>query len=128
MTVRRDDVPRIVSALLGHKPVRWSGPTVLDYDGRERTLEVFDADAGECRDLLRKLRPLRSELQAAADGPIVFVFHTRAESERLHSEFLRAFRDQAQHGRLALRKAYPPPPWVDVDVREGQARPPRRAA
>ncbi|WP_266215141.1 hypothetical protein [Paraliomyxa miuraensis] len=57
-----------------------------DFDGRDRTLEVFDADAHEQRDLLRRLRPVRSQLDETAGGPLVIVFHTRAESRRLYAD------------------------------------------
>jgi hypothetical protein len=82
---REDFVPRLVSLLDG-RPVRWAGPsqTIGDYDGRERTLEVFNADASEQRDLLRRLRPIREELAAITGGPVVVIFHTRKESARLY--------------------------------------------
>ena len=86
-----------VSALLDGRPTRWAEP-VMDYDGRERTLEVFLADAAEQRDMLRRLRPVRSDLQRAAGGPLVIVFHTRAESGRLYADFLDDWRRSARPG------------------------------
>lgn len=77
-----------VSALLDGRPVRWAVTQFGDYDGRERTLEVFNADAKEQLDLLRRLRPWRVELEATAGGPVVLVFHTRKESARLYSDFV----------------------------------------
>src|SRR5262249_20098877 len=65
-----------------------------DYDGRERTLEIFDADAGEQRGLLRRLRHVRVELDEAAGGPVVMVFHTRAESRRLYPDVIDAWHRQ----------------------------------
>lgn len=90
MRLDRKAVPVRVSDLLDRRPVRW-GELVGDYDGRERTLEIFDADANEQRGLLRRLRPVREALDEAAGGPIVFVFHTRAESRRLYAEVVDAW-------------------------------------
>ena len=53
-----------------------------------RTLEVFLADATEQRELVRAIRPQRPELEGAAGGPIIAVFHTRAETRRLYPEML----------------------------------------
>lgn len=85
MTLERDAIPARVSELLDRRPVRW-GEMACDFDGRDRTLEVFDADAHEQRDLLRRLRPVRSQLDETAGGPLVIVFHTRAESRRLYAD------------------------------------------
>ncbi len=81
-----------LSAAVESRPVRWSSPdeVVGDYDGRERTLEVFNADAGEQRLLLRKMRPLRAELEATAGGPVIVIFHTRGESARLYADFIKS--------------------------------------
>lgn len=78
---------RQLGALLDGRPVR-AVPQPGDYDGRERTIEVFDADAKEQRRLLRRLRAVRAELDATTGGPVVFVFHTRKESARLYSGFI----------------------------------------
>jgi len=75
-------------AAMDGRPVRWSSPRSGDYDGRDRTLEVFNADAGEQRELLRRIRVIRGDLEQAAGGPVVVVFHTRKESARLYSEFV----------------------------------------
>jgi hypothetical protein len=77
-----------VRALLDGRPVRWAPSRSGDYDGRERTLEVFNADAHEHLELIRRLRPIRAELAATAGGPVVFVFHTRKESARLYADFV----------------------------------------
>ena len=89
MTARDELVSRLVR-LFGDRPVRWGGPpqTLGDFDGNERTLEVFNADAREQLELLRRLRPLRGELESAAGGPVLVVFHTRAESARLYGELV----------------------------------------
>jgi hypothetical protein len=91
--MNRDMVPFLASARVGDRPVRWAPPDVAsgDYDGRERSLEIFRVAPAERRDLLRALRPIRDEIEAAAGGPVVVIFHTPRESERLYADFLRAF-------------------------------------
>ncbi len=115
MTITRESARQVVSELLGNRPTRWLEAPAADYDGHERTLEVFDADASEQLALLRSLRAARSDLSAALGGPIVVVFHTRAESARLHEDFLK---DWTRASRLG----------VDVDVQVGQILPPRKQA
>jgi len=83
MSLAREDVPAKISRLLGH-PARWATQVVGDYEGRERTLDVFFADAAEQLALLRLLRPERVELERVAGGPIIVIFHTRAETKRLY--------------------------------------------
>jgi hypothetical protein len=82
---------------------------VGDYDGRERTLEVFDADAREQRELLRRLRPARPELDAAAGGPLVIVFHTRAESRRLYVDVVESWYRRVLAGLVAEWLGRSPP-------------------
>ena len=98
----RAHVPERVSVLLG-RPARWlpSGFALGDYDGVERTLEVFNVDAREELSLRRMIRSHRAELEAAAGGSIVFVFHSRFESIRLYGEFLR------EAGALPVPRATP---------------------
>jgi hypothetical protein len=133
---------RISDALSG-RPVRWAKNVVGDYDGRDRTLEVFNADAREQRELLRRLRPLRSEMVVTAGGPVIVIFHTRDESARLYSDFIRSaladevLPDMDTANRLidvaaiALSVAL----WLDVPLRKRDVMPgtgstelPRRAA
>jgi hypothetical protein len=122
-------VPFLVSARIGDRPVRWAPPDVAsgDYDGRERTLEVFRVASGERRDLLRALRPVRDAIEAVAGGPVVVIFHTPRESERLYSCFLRAFEEPAP---LARTEAGVPHidsegACIDEAVEDGQAKPHR---
>jgi len=91
MTLSRKDVPWHVALAVGRR-VCWAPPerAVGDYDGRERTLEIFMVDAREQRELMRSLRALRTEIETAAGGPIVVVFHTVAETTRLYPEMLQA--------------------------------------
>ncbi len=90
-----DAVSKRVSDLLG-RPARWASAERAggDYDGRERTIEVFNADAAEQRDLVRALRSERRGLETAVGGPLVLVFHTRAETQRLYSDVIAS---QARH-------------------------------
>ncbi len=104
MTNARDDLRRRLSDSLDGRPVRWAQHVVGDYDGRDRTLEVFNADPTEQRDLFRRLRPARKDMEAFAGGPVIVIFHTRAESARLYSDFV----EQALIAEVA----------VDVDLAE----------
>ena len=75
---------------MGGRPVRWAASERLvgDYDGRERTLEVFLADARDQLSLRTAIEDLRSEVTVAAGGPIILIFHTTKESHRLYADFL----------------------------------------
>ncbi|HWO18567.1 MAG TPA: hypothetical protein VNO30_07315 [Kofleriaceae bacterium] len=84
----REELARRISDALSGRPVRWAQNVLGDYDGRERTLEIFNADAAEQRELFRSLRPIRKEMEAVAGGPVIVIFHTRAESARLYSDFV----------------------------------------
>jgi hypothetical protein len=88
MTNARDDLMRRIGDLLDGRPIRWAQDVVGDYDGRDRTLEVFNADPAEQDVLFRQLRPLRKEMEAFAGGPVIVIFHTRTESARLYSDFV----------------------------------------
>ena len=91
--MRREDVPYLVSRLMGGRPARWAPVerTLGDYDGRERTLEVFNAAPKDQLGLLAALRSERANLKGAAGGAIVFIFHTEEESARLYAEFVGGF-------------------------------------
>jgi hypothetical protein len=101
----REQLARKISFLMGERPVRWADQRRFlgDYDGRDRTLEVFNADPLEQRDLVRRMRPLRHELEEVAEGPVVIIFHTRSESARLYSEFVTAHEETAPLRTLAQR-------------------------
>lgn len=86
MTARDEWLPRLRD-VFGGRPVAWAGVRAVgDYDGRERTLDVFNADARDQLELLTRFRGLRSEVEAALDGPIIVLFHTTAETTRLYPE------------------------------------------
>ena len=88
MTNAREALRSRLSDLLDGRPVRWAEHVAGDYDGRDRTLEVFNADPAEQRELFRRLRPVRKEMEALAGGPVIVIFHTRTESARLYSDFV----------------------------------------
>jgi hypothetical protein len=92
MTSTRHVWEKRLRDLMEGRPVRWATGEgfVGDYDGRERTIEVFNADALDQRALLRRLRPVREELELAVSGPVVVVFHTTKESARLYAAFVEA--------------------------------------
>jgi hypothetical protein len=92
MTNAGDDLVRRISDLFNARPVRWAQNVTGDYEGRDRTLEVFNADPAEQADLFRRLRPIRKEMEAFAGGPVIVIFHTRAESARLYSDFIKQAR------------------------------------
>jgi len=81
MTSQRENWSKRLRDIMDGRPVRWAEARNLigDYDGRERTLEVFNADAKDQRQLLRRLRPVREDLERAAGGPTIIIFHTSAE-------------------------------------------------
>ena len=66
----REQILQRVAELLDDRPVRWAIPAqfIGDYDGRERTLEVFNTDAAQQRESLRRMRPIREELEAEPFG------------------------------------------------------------
>ena len=88
MALTPETIPDRVSELMGGRPTRWvpADSLVGDFDGRKRALEVFDARAGEQRQLLRRLRPLRQEIERLIGGPLIVIFHTLRETERLYPE------------------------------------------
>jgi hypothetical protein len=118
MTNARDDLMRCISDLLSSRPVRWAQDVVGDYDGRDRTLEVFNADPAEQGDLFRRLRPVRKEMEVRAGGPVIVIFHTRAESERLYSDFVEQalLAEVAVHVDLAERELDAEVPSLGTDV------------
>lgn len=127
MNASRQDLLARLRELMDGRPVRWAGPPELvgDYDGRERTLEVFNADGKDQRALLGRLRPFRPDLEAAAGGAVIVIFHTIAESARLHAEFVQAvLREEATRDTEIQGYDVPddiPPLAVDIEVNERTA-------
>ena len=118
------------------RPVRWMPPDLPlgDFDGSERTIEVFHVAAGEQMPLRRVLRPFRARLDAELGGPVVFIFHTPAESMRHYAEFLDAeirrgpdLTSPETAASLGIRRL-DLEPLVHEDVARGEAKPQRRVA
>jgi len=141
--IDRDALALRVSETLSGRPVRWAKNVVGDYDGRDRTLEVFNADPREQRELLRKFRLLRKEMETAVGGPVIVIFHTREESARLYSDFVtKALADevtgdvvQAQRTFASLVSVLQAAPGIDRPLHTratvpgtGSTALPRRAA
>ena len=124
MTSARESWPKRVRDIMDGRPVRWAdAPNLVgDYDGRDRTLEVFNADARDQRLLLRRLRPFRDELEQAAGGPVIVIFHTSAESGRLYGDFVQsALRAEATDDIATSDYDVPddvPPLALDVELKE----------
>ncbi|MCB9587927.1 MAG: hypothetical protein H6718_21155 [Polyangiaceae bacterium] len=87
MTTREEWAERI-QAFTG-RPVRWAPADQLwgDYDGRNNTIEIFNVDGPEQRELYHRLRSLREDLESKL-GALIVIFHTRKESQRLYSDFI----------------------------------------
>jgi len=77
----------VVSRRADNRPVRWI-MNAGDYDGHERTIEIFCVDFKEQRPLLHELSLFQPILQFIIGGPPVFIFHTNAESQRLYKDFI----------------------------------------
>ena len=121
----RELVPFLVSRLVGWRPVRWTpGRRVVgDYDGRERTIEVFNAEPADQRGLLSAIKKERDLLAKTAGGPLVVVFHSVRQSKERYADFLRSFPRPIDDARRSLI----PPPERCVDA-ENEKGPHRKAA
>lgn len=88
MTTREEWAERIQA--FTRRPVRWAPADQLwgDYDGRGNTIEIFNVDGPEQRELYRGLRSLREQLEGELDSALIVIFHTRKESQRLYSDFI----------------------------------------
>jgi hypothetical protein len=60
----------------------------LRFDSREANYYRHDTLPGRAQEW-GSLRPIRKEMEAVAGGPVIVIFHTRAESARLHSDFVK---------------------------------------
>lgn len=87
--LRRENVPALASYIF-ERPVRWASQSSYAgrYDGHENTLEVFNVNATDQLSMLRKIRPERATLEAAAGGPLVVVFHTEERTRRFYQDVL----------------------------------------
>jgi hypothetical protein len=91
--MNRKHVPLVVSRIVGMRPVRWapSRRLVGDYDGRERTLEVFNADPKDQAHLFDEIDRQRAPLEEAAGGPLVIIFHSVKQSKERYADFVDSF-------------------------------------
>ena len=92
----RDDVPRAISALIQDRPVRWehggaarqsTGPT----DGAWTALSIFLVEDDQRIAVMRAVQPLRTDIENAAGGPVVFLLHDVDASWRTDGDFLRGW-------------------------------------
>ncbi|HEY4238204.1 MAG TPA: hypothetical protein VGM88_00230 [Kofleriaceae bacterium] len=102
-----------------------------DYDGRERTLEIFNADAAEQWILMDRLDGLLDALETTAGGPVVFVFHTRAQTAELYADVIESM--LREDAALDIRAAAAAVGHVaalttDIESRQGATHLPRKAA
>lgn len=82
---RAEWLPRLRD-IFGGRPTRWTENPVGDYNGRERTLEVFNAEASDQLKLLRQFRAVRSDVETTTGGPVIVLFHTTKETARLYAD------------------------------------------
>lgn len=75
---------------MGDRPVQW-GYSPFAYDGHERTIMVFNAEAGEQLALLKGFRATRRELEVIVGGPFIILFFNRNQTERHHTKAVRAW-------------------------------------
>lgn len=114
------DIPGRIAELLGGRLVQWVPPDrrVGDYEGRHRTLEIFDVPPDEQRKILRQLYPSRPEIERVIGGPLIIIFHTPRETQRLYPEFSAAHRYRALAALMATwpRTARPDESTFDPDA------------
>ena len=120
--MKRERVPFFISRIVGWRPARWATP-VGDYDGREQTLHVFNADLGDQRRLLAEIDMNKKALEEAAGGPLIIVFHSVRQTEERYGEFAKSFPRPLETATQAVA----PPPECCVDVQDKNG-PHRRAA
>jgi|HubBroStandDraft_1064217.scaffolds.fasta_scaffold02408_13 hypothetical protein len=91
--MKRERVPLFVSPIVAGRPVRWAPPRRLvgDYDGRERTLEIFNADPKDQGSLFDEIDRQREPLEEAAGGLLVIIFHSVRQSTERYADFVNVF-------------------------------------
>ena len=85
-STQRERIMHLLSATVRGRPVRWLDERTSrgDFDGRERTVEVFDVAAAEQRDFLHGLATVRARLDLIAGGRVTILLHTPEETSRLY--------------------------------------------
>jgi hypothetical protein len=118
-----EDVPAVVAQLL-RRPARWAPEQALlgEYDGHERTLQVFNTELRDQLRLLEELEQYRPWLERSAGGPIVAMFFSVKQSLR-HAEFVSSFSLEPPIRRVP-RHAVPSlaPNCLDTDTDSGPHR------
>jgi hypothetical protein len=76
----RDEVVSAVREVVDGRHVRWRSPGGVYFDGAERTLEIYDVEARDQLVLLKGLREMRTAIDDAAGGPVVYIFYTPSQS------------------------------------------------
>lgn len=121
----------LVSVLFDGRPTRWAEPNGA-YDGSDRTLEVFNVDHAERRDLMRRLRRIRADMEQELGGPVVVLFHDRKESARLYAVFVEQALRAAVVDDISKTASTtidtPTPLSIDLMLSGGSTSLPRRAA
>lgn len=113
--MKRDHVPLYISRILDGRPVRWAPAAHLvgDYDGRERTLQVFNADPKDQDELLDRIDAVRENVET--DGPLVVLFHSRKQSAERYGDFVHSFAEWAPVPLAAVPPELAPQPERCVD-------------
>ena len=64
--------------------IRWTDDRTSrgDFDGRERSIEIFDVPVSQQRALHRRLSDVRKKAAEILGGPVVVLFHSPAETRR----------------------------------------------
>jgi hypothetical protein len=122
-------IPLVVSDLIGGRPVRWvpTNRLVGDYDGRERTLQIFNADPKDQRRLLDEIDKQRGSLDEAAGGPLVIIFHSVKQSTERYADFVRYF-VRPRGIEMPRAVALSSETYVDAEDERGPHRRPRAVA
>jgi hypothetical protein len=111
----RAEVLGLFRASLRTELVRWTDEETSrgDFDGRERSIEVFNVPASQQRTLHRQLKDVRKRAAEILGGPVVVLFHSpeatrryyqwvlRPEAQIWGSTFVSAFALRVPSGNLA---------------------------
>lgn len=75
-------------------PMCWASDRTTwgDFEGRERTLEIFNIESSEQLGFLRSVRESRRQIEAKLGGPLTFVFHTPEATRQHYSHLFPAVR------------------------------------
>lgn len=120
MRPTRDTALLRIAELVGGRKLRWlpGNSATGDYDGRARTLEIFDVEARDQRAVLRRMGSIRGEVESLIGGPLVIIFHTPAETARLFPQmsFRRTY--PALAASIARRMAHDLPSGPSIEPSE----------